>query len=213
MNIRKIVGRLFLLLWVVPYSTFVYVFGTLNYPRYYLPVIPAIMILIIPSSLMAIREIVGKWRIRPGRGCMRSVLHASFSLVLILSFCANTSGLAFIIHNEFAPTRQNFNYVTSNYPPGTTIIEFHEHRVFQFYPNDMRYLHVIYDEKTVIEELSRFSAENTLLITSSAYKYLVARPAIVELHVAPVVEFFRDPHVKVEDHRILLYRVVGVKLR
>ena len=118
-----------------------------------------------------------------------------------------------IIHSELAPTRQVFNYVTANYQPRTVIIEFHEHRVFQYYPNDIQYLHVLEDEKIVMAILLGFSSNDTILLTTSAYNYLMSHPTIAELRVSMIVEFFRDPHVVVEDHRIRLYRIVSIRLR
>jgi len=211
-NFRSIVGRLFLLLWIAPYFVFTYLFGTLNYPRYYLPVIPAIMIPMVASAVAVTRNIFNR---RPARlgSHLKNLLRLSFPAILVVSFFVNTLPLAVIIHNQPAPTKQLFDYVTASYRPGTTIIEYHEHRVFQFYQNEMRYLHVLFDQDRVMYELSNFSAENTSLITMSAYLYLASHPAISELRVNMIVEFFRDPHVKVEDHRVRLYRIVSVSLR
>lgn len=209
---RSIVGRLFLFPWIVPYFVFAYSFGTLNYPRYYLPVIPAIVIPMVASVFAVTRRI---FKHRPARSVSRSrnLLRFSFPAILVASFFINTLPLAVIIHNQPAPTKQLFDYVTANYRPGTTIIEFHEHRVFQFYQSEVRYLHVLFDHDKVMHELSNFSPENAPLITMSAYLYLASHPAIAELRVNMVLEFFRDPHVKVEDHRVRLYRIVSVSLR
>ncbi|MFH0849135.1 MAG: hypothetical protein V1857_06505, partial [archaeon] len=212
-SLRKIVDKMFLFLWIVPYFTFAYLFGTLNYPRYYLPIIPGFMIPAVASTLLVMKDVLGHlatwW---PGRH-VKAMLQFGFPTLLIASFFINTLGFAIIIHNELAPTRQVFNYVTANYSPHTTIIEFHEHRVFEYYPNNMQYLHVLEDENKVFALLSRFSSNNTVLLTTSAYNYLISHPAISQLHVTTIIEFFRDPHVVVEDHRIRLYRVTSVILR
>lgn len=211
-SFRDIVGRLFLFLWFVPYFVFVYSFGTLNYPRYYLPVIPAIVIPMVASVLAVTRRIL---KHRPARSAsrLRSLLRLGFPSILVASFFINTLPLTAIIHNQPAPTKQLLEYVTANCRPGTTIIEFHEHRVFQFYQSELRYLHVLFDHDKVMDELSNFSPENAPLITMSAYLYLASHPAISELRVDMIHEFFRDPHVKVEDHRVRLYRIVSVSLR
>ena len=52
-NIRRIGDRLFLFLWIVPYFLFTYLFGTLNYPRYYLPIIPGLMIPLVASPIQS----------------------------------------------------------------------------------------------------------------------------------------------------------------
>ena len=213
MNLRKIVGRLFLFLWIAPYFAFVYLFGTLGYPRYYLPIIPVVMIPLVASTLAFTKTIL-----RCGSTCLhgrwvQAIPQFGFSAILIASFFVNTFPLAMIIHTESAPTKQLFDYVTTNYPPGTTIVEYHEHRVFQFYPNEMRFLHSLFDQNKVMAELSRFSSGNTLLITTSAYEYLIRYSAIAELRVSKVIEFFRDPHVVVEDHRVALYKVTSVALK
>ena len=213
LSIRKIVDRMFLFLWIVPYFTFTYFFGTLNYPRYYLPIIPGFMIPIVASTLLVMKDVIGRlasWR--PSRHT-KAMLQFGFPALLIGSFFINTLGFAIIIHSELAPTRQVFNYVTVNYSPHTTIIEFHEHRVFEYYHNNMQYLHVLEDENKVFAVLSRFSPNGTVLLTTSAYNYLISHPVIAQLHVTTINEFFRDPHVVVEDHRIRLYRVTSVKLR
>jgi len=147
----------------------------------------------------------GKWLVT----CLRY----SSAIILVITFFVNSLPLATIVHTEYPPTRQLFNYVTANYQPGTIIIESNEHRVFQYYSNDMRYLHVRQNESQIIDELSRFSADQTILITTSAYRFLRSHPAVVELGVSTIIEFFREPHVVIEDHRISLYRVVSVKLR
>ena len=144
---------------------------------------------------------------------MQTALRFGLPAILIASFFINTLPLAMIIHAEPAPTKQLFDYVTSNYPPATVIVEYHEHRVFQFYRNEMRFLHSVYDRDKVMVELSQFSSEHTLLITTSAYEYLIRHPAIAELRVSKIVEFFRDPHVVVEDHRVALYKVTYVALK
>ena len=212
-NLRKMVGRLFLFLWIAPYSAFAYLFGTLGYPRYYLPIIPAIMIAVVPSTLAFTKTILryrsGHSREDWGKATLRFVLPT----ILTASFFINTLPLAMIIHTEPAPTKQLFDYVAANYPPGTAVIEYHEHRVFQFYRSEIQFLHSLYDRDKVMVELSRFSSEHTLLITTSAYEYLIRHPAIAELRVSKVVEFFRDPHVVVEDHRVALYKVTYVVLR
>ncbi|MFH0848214.1 MAG: glycosyltransferase family 39 protein [archaeon] len=213
LNITKIADKLFLFLWIAPYFTFVYVFGTLNYPRYYLPMIPAILIPFIPSSSEIIVRILRKGRMPTNKKSLQSCLRYSFSVILVITFFVNSLPLAMIVHTEYPPTKQIFTYVTSNYAPGTIIIESHEHRVFQYYSNDVQYLHVRQNESQVISELSRFSPSHTILITTSAYTFLSSHPAIVELSVSTIIEFFREPHVVIEDHRIILYRVVSVKLR
>jgi len=212
-NLRKMVGRLFLFLWIAPYSAFAYLFGTLGYPRYYLPIIPAIMIAVVPSTLAFTKTIL---RYRSGHSredWVKAALRFGLPTILMASFFINTLPLAMIIHTEPAPTKQLFDYVAANYPPGTAVIEYHEHRVFQFYRSEIQFLHSLYDRDKVMVELSRFSSEHTLLITTSAYEYLIRHPAIAELRVSKVVEFFRDPHVVVEDHRVALYKVTYVVLR
>jgi hypothetical protein len=144
---------------------------------------------------------------------VQAALRFALPTILITSFFVNTLPLAMIVHTEPAPTKQLFDYVTANYPPGTVVIEYHEHRVFQFYRNEMRFLHSLFDRDKVMVELSRFSSEHTLLITTSAYEYLIRHPAIAELRVSKVVEFFRDPHVVVEDHRVALYKVTYVSFK
>jgi len=213
LNLRKMVGRLFLFLWIIPYFAFAYLFGTLGYPRYYLPIIPAIMIAVVPSMLALTKTILGNRSSRSRGGCVKAAVRFGLPTILVASFFINTLPLAVIIHTEPAPTKQLFDYVTANYPPGTAIVEYHEHRVFQFYRNEMRFLHSLFDRDKVMVELSRFSPEHTLLITTSAYEYLIRHPAIAELRVSKVVEFFRDPHVVVEDHRVALYKVTYVALK
>jgi len=211
-NLKRITGRLFLLLWAAPYFLFTYTFGTLNYPRYYLPVIPPIVIPMV-ASLYAVSARIFTCQIAGSVGRLREALKFSLPVVFVASFFINTLPLAVLIHNQPAPTKQLLDYVTVNYSPGTTIIEFHEHRVFQFYQSEMRYLHVLYDHDKVMRELSNFSPDKAPLITMSAYLYLSSHPAVSDLRVHLVTEFFRDPHVTVEDHRVRLYRVVSVSLR
>jgi hypothetical protein len=211
-NFRNIRGRLFLFLWIVPYFTFVYLFGPPNYPRYYLPVVPAIMIAVLASAV-AMGRVISRLRpIAPRRSWIKLGLHLFLPAILITSFFVSTLTLAMTIHTESAPTKQLFDYVTANYPPGTIIIECSERRVFEYYPNQMRYLSCHLDDKKVIAELSGFSSEHTLLMTSSAYAYFARHPAIAELRVRVIVEFFRDPHVVMEEYRVVLYEVVSAKL-
>jgi 4-amino-4-deoxy-L-arabinose transferase-like glycosyltransferase len=211
-NFRKIRGRLFLFLWIVPYSCFVYLFGSPDYPRYYLPLVPAIMMPIVASAVAAGRTISRQGRIAVRTSWMRLGIQFFLPAILITSFFVSTLPLAITIHTEPAPTKQLFDYVTANYPAGTAIIECSEHRVFQYYPNQIRYLNCRLDEKKVIAELSGFSSKHTLLMTSSAYRYFARHPAVVELRVHPIVEFFRDPRVVMEEHRVVLYEVVSAKL-
>jgi len=212
-NMRRIVAKSFLFLWVVPYFVFTYLFGTLNYPRYYLPIIPAIVIVLIPSIIVETRSIFQRLQIPQRTSRLWCNIHLVFAVVLLVSFFVHTFPLAVIIHNQPAPTRQLFEYVTVNYPPGTTLIEFHEHRVFQFYENGIQYLHCRLDEKKVMDVLSSISSDRSLLITTSAYEYLASHTAVAELRVDFLIEFFRDPHVVVEDHRICLYRITSARLR
>ncbi len=212
-NIRKIADRLFLFLWVVPYFAFTYLFGTLNYPRYYLPIIPGLMVPLMVSTVAVTKNVLKYLTNLLSGKHIKTALRLSFPLILIASFFTNTLGFAIIIRSELAPTKQLFDYVTANYPPDTVLIEFHEHSVFQYYPNDIRYLHALEDENSVLRVLSQSLPNNTILITTSAYNRLVSHLAVAELRVSIIVEFFRDPHVVVEDHRIRLYKVISARLR
>ena len=211
-NFRNIRGRLFLFLWVVPYLTFVYLFGSPDYPRYFLPIVPAIIIPLIASVVAVARCIFGQRLFGLGRSCIRSGLQLFLTAILITSFFVTTLPLAMTVHTQPAPTKQLFDYVIEHYPPGTVIIECNERRVFEFYPNEMQHLDSHIDQKRVIVELSHFSSKHTLLITSSAYRYFASHPAIAELRVRAIIEFFRDPRVSIEEHKVVLYEVVSVRL-
>jgi 4-amino-4-deoxy-L-arabinose transferase-like glycosyltransferase len=215
-NFKNIPGKLFLFLWIVPYFAFVYLFGSPNYPRYYLPLVPAIMIPVVASAVAVGKAIRRQPLIALRRSWIKSWTGFFFAAILITSFFVGTLPLAVIIHTQQAPTKQLFDYVTANYLPGTVIIECSEHRVFQFYPNEITYLNCRVDEKKVIAELSRFFSEpthTTLLMTSSAYRYFAQIPAVAELRVTAIVEFFRDPHVVMEENKVVLYQVVSAKIR
>jgi len=47
-----------------------------------------------------------------------------------------------------------------------------------------------------------------LLITSTAHEYLARHPLVLQLEVTKVVEFYLDPRAEIEDHRIVLYKVL-----
>ncbi len=88
---------------------------------------------------------------------------------------------------------------------------FHEHKAFQYYFPNYRYLNAQYDGNeicTILENLSK--TNRTALITETSIRY-VLRPAIEKLGLEKIeiARFEIDPHVETEQHTIILYRRIG----
>jgi len=139
---------------------------------------------------------------------LRTAVRYGMVMLFIVSMFACSLPLATMIHTELPPNVQLAVFVRENYDPSTTtIIVLHEFRAFQFYAGEFRYVQCCYDAQKALGIIhSYYNSSNSILITSSALVALQNRGIV--LHVVKVVEYFRSPLVKVEDYRVILYRII-----
>jgi len=198
----------FLLSWVLPYSAFVYLLGTPGYTRYMLPLLPPVLILLVASAFHAVSFLRSSRLNRSSVKHLRTAVRYGMVMLFIVSMFACSLPLATMIHTELPPNVQLAVFVRENYDPSTTtIIVLHEFRAFQFYAGEFRYVQCCYDAQKALGIIhSYYNSSNSILITSSALVALQNRGIV--LHVVKVVEYFRSPLVKVEDYRVILYRII-----
>jgi len=205
-NCKKTSEKAFMSLWVVPHFAFVYLFGSPIHHRYYLPILPPLVLLIVSSVTRAMKA--GKRLLRHSTRT-EEIVRGSVYLLLLLTPVTHALPLAARLHTEPAPITQLVRYVKANYDPNnTTILVFHEYSAFRMYAPEFRYFHCRKQIKDNLGLLERYSAnKETLLITSTALEYLARHPLVLQLEVTRVAEFYLDPRAEIEDHRIALYKV------
>ena len=209
-NFKKIVQKIFTLLWIIPHFAFVYMFGSPIHYRYYLTIYPALMLLAVPSvtSLKAFRchpTLKIKWH-RP--------IHLMVVLLIIVTFTAHTMPLAEKLHTEPSPITQLARYVEQNYSSKeTTILVFHEYSAFEICAPQFEYYHCRRQLTESLEQLKTISNGNrTLLITSTAYEYLLRHHLVLQLEAKKIVEFYLDPRAEIEDHRVSIYLIHAARV-
>ncbi len=172
-----------------------------------LPILPPVVIIIIASGIYAVRSFLG---FMPKRGLSFITLGRwSLAILLIVGMFGYSLPLATAIHSEPAPVVQLVAFVRSNYDPRTTtIIVFHEYRAFQFYGKEFNFVHCCVDRAKAVAILAGSIGYDQVLITGSALRALSSQG--IRLPVQELIEFYRNPLVKIEDHNVTLYRVLGV---
>lgn len=206
LSLKRTAEKAFTFLWVVPHFLFVYLFGSPIHHRYYLPIFPPIVLLVVWSIGNAMNA---SGRLLKLSTRTESIVRGGVCFLLILTLVAHAMPLAARLHTEQSPVTQLVGYVKANYNPNsTTILAFHEYRAFQMYAPEFRCYH---SRKQVTENLRLLEGQpttgGTLLITSTAHEYLVGRSLLLRLEVTKVAEFYLDPRAEIEDHRIALYVV------
>lgn len=206
LNFKKLAEKTFTFLWVVPHFMFVYLFGSPIHHRYFLPIFPPLILLIVSSIGSALKE-SGHWFRLSAK--TESIVRNGVYVLLILTLVAHANPLAAKLHTEPSPVTQLVTYVKANYDSNdTTILVFHEYGAFQMYAPEFRCYH---SRKQITENLRSLERQptgrRTLLITSTAYEYLVGHSLLLRLEVTKIAEFYLDPRAEIEDHRVALYVV------
>lgn len=201
----------FIVLWIIPYFAFVYLLGNPGYPRYMLPIIPPILIVLIASTLRVGRFVGSRAKSSKKMfGHLRIVARYLIVALFIASVFVYSLPLAVMIHTQLPPNVQLVAFVHSNYDPTTTtVIVFHELRAFQFFGSEFRYVHCCHEPQKAFAVLkSSFRLSDSILITGSA---LAALHSVgIKVSVLKVAEFFRSPLVNAEDSEAILYRVTAL---
>jgi len=199
--------RAFLVLWTVPYFVVVYLVSTPGYPRYFLPVIPPIVITLVPTAWSTARSI--------GDPSAKSTLKKRmlFGLVAALIFFnfLQSGRLATTIHTTKVPMGQLTQYIKDNYDKNTVVIVFHEYEAFEYRLPDYRYLSAQYHNSLVMKILrSLLKNSQTVLITDTAIQYVLG-PEIERLGLekTEIAKFEMDPLVETEQHVIVLYKLLS----
>lgn len=204
-NFRKIVEKMFAFLWIVPHFVFVYLFGSPIHHRYYLPIFPPLVLLVVSSLMMLIDRGGSLLRFPNTTRKLARYIGPSF---LVLTLIAHTMPLAERLHTEPAPVTQLVKYVKANYDPSkVVIIVFHEYGAFEMFAEEFRYYHSRKGIREALRTLANSSSDHTLLVTSTAYEYLVKHPSVLRLEIERIAEFYLDPRAEIEDHRVILYKV------
>jgi len=211
LNFKGIAEKTFTFLWVVPHFIFVYLFGSPIHHRYYLPIFPPLVLVIVSSITNLTKKSSRLFRL-PTR--TEHIMHRVVCFLLVLTLVAHTMPLAAKLHTEPAPVTQLVRYVKANYDPDNTVIfVFHEYGAFQMYAREFRHYHC---RKQITENLRllerRSASSGMLLVTSTAYEYLVRHPLILQLEVRKIAEFYLDPRAEIEDHRVILYVVEAARV-
>jgi hypothetical protein len=207
---RRIVEKMFVLLWIVPHFVFVYMFGSPIHHRYFLPIYPALTLLAVSSVVnLDIGRRFGSLRIDVGK-----VVSFAMTSLMIVTLLAHTMPLAAKLHTELSPGTQLTRYVKEHYSPGnTTILVFHEYASFEMYAREFRHYHC---RKQILRTLQILKAssnsDHTTLVTSTAYEYLLRHSSVSQLNVSKIEEFYLDPRAEIEDHRLALYLVRTCRL-
>jgi hypothetical protein len=209
-RLRDYSKALFMLSWVVPYLTFVYLLGTPGYTRYMTPIIPPILIGLTASAFYTGHILLSRVQAPSITINLRRVVQYSIILFFAANLFLTSLPLAAMVHTEPAANVQLVSFVHSNYDPATTIIiVFHEFRAFQFYGAEYRYIHCCHiAQESVGIIVNSVSSSDTVLITSSALAALQRYG--VALTTVKVAEFSRSPLVNFEDASVTLYHVVDV---
>ncbi len=197
--------KTFFLLWIVPHFLFVYFACNPSYPRYFLPIMPPMVIALVSTAWTTARS-MRKSALNP---IIRQKLLYSAVIVLIIFNSVNSARLAVSIHTTEVPTIRLTKYIKNNYDQHTTVIVFHEYKAFQYFLPNYRYLNAQYDQSAVATSLDRLSKSNdTVLITETAIRYVLASMIqAMHLRKTEVARFEIDPHVETEEHLIILYRL------
>ncbi len=209
-NFKRIVQKIFVSLWIIPHSLFVYMLGSPIHYRYYLPIYPALMLFAVPSlaSMEGFRcsaKLKVKWQ---------RLSRLIPVLLVIATLTAHTMPLAEKLHIEPSPITQLARYVEQRYDSNqTTILVFHEYSAFETCASRFEYYHCRKQLAESLQQLRTLSKENrTLLMTSTAYEYLLQHHLVVHLEVRKVVEFYLDPRAEIEDHRVAIYRIYAARV-
>ena len=210
-RVKDFSKAIFILLWIIPYFAFVYLLGNPGYPRYMLPIIPPILIVLIASALRVSRSVGSCARSSKAMlGYVRVVARYVIVLLFIASVFVYSLPLAVTLHTQLPPNVQLVAFVSSNYDPmTTTVIVFHEFRAFQFFGSEFRYVHCCHEpEKAMALLKSSFRLSDSVLITGTALVAL--RNLGLTVSVQKVAEFFRSQLVKSKDSEAVLYRVTAL---
>lgn len=195
--------RTFLFLWIVPYSIVVYLTSTPGYPRYFLPIVPPLVIVLVSTAWSAARSM----KCSRGRLNVKGKLLGALVLALISFNFIHSAGLAATIHTTEVPMVRLARHVRDNYGRNTVVIVFHEYEAFEDNPPRCRYLSAQYDRSQVVEILENLSKRNqTVLITDTSIQYVLG-PTIERLGLekVEVARFEMDPQVETEQYLIVLY--------
>jgi 4-amino-4-deoxy-L-arabinose transferase-like glycosyltransferase len=202
---------LFITLWVVPYFGFVYLLGNPGYPRYLLPIIPPLLMILIAAALRICASAGSFLSSKRMFGNLKIVTRYVIVLLFIASMFVYALPLATAIHTEVPPNIQLVSYVRSNYDPSTTtVIVFHELRAFQFFAAEFRVVHCCHESQKAFAVLKNsFHMSYSTLITGSALAGL--QKLGLTLGVVKVAEFHRSPLVKLEDNEAVLYQIISLE--
>lgn len=204
------VKKTFVFLWTIPYSLFVYLVSNPSYPRYFLPILPPIMIALVSTAWTAGRSL----RYSTGKAKMKGKLLAGLVLALIVLNFINSTGLAVQIHTTEVPMVRLTRHVRNHYNRDTPVIVFHEYKAFQYFLPGYKYLSAQYDRNEILQIFESLSKKNqTVLITETSIRYMLsATIARLGLEKVEVARFEMDPHVETEQHTIILYRLQSTKI-
>lgn len=203
---------MFMILWVAPYFAFVYSLGSPGYPRYMLPIVPPILIVMTASALQLGRSLVAVFGMsKASFGNVRFAVRYLLVILFIGGMFVYSLPLATTIHTQLPPTVQLVEFVRSNYDPTTTtVLVFHELRAFQFFGSEFRYVHCCHNSLKALAVLkNNLLLSGSTLITGSA---LVAIQKLgVTVSILKVAEFNWSPLVKSEDSEASLFRITALK--
>jgi len=211
LSYKRIAEKAFMLLWILPHFIFVYLLGSPIHHRYYIPIFPALILVAVPS----VTSLMSRGRKLLGLSVKSAQMFRLLAMFLILgTLVAHTMPLAARLHTDPSPVTQLVRHVKEGYNSESTIvIVFHEYGAFDMYAREFRYYHCRKQLTRTIQTLRAFANEKlTVLLTSTAYEYLVRHPSIIQLEVKKIAEFYIDPRAEIEDHRITLYTIQTVRL-
>jgi hypothetical protein len=197
--------KTFFVLWVVPYFLVVYLVSAPSYPRYFLPILPPMVIAVVSTAWSTARSI----KLSRERLNLKARLLYALVVSLILLNFLHSSGLAATIHTTEVPMVRLARYVKSSYGRSAVVIVFHELRAFENHSPGCRVLSAQNHLDEILEILQNFSKKNQIvLITDTAVRY-VLEPMIQKLGLVKVevAKFEIDPQVETEQHMIILYQL------
>ena len=199
--------RTFLVLWTVPYFSMVYLISARAplYPRYFLPLVPPIVIALVSTAWSTAKSIRGF----KGKTNLKARLLVGLVAALILFNFIHSTRLATTIHTTRVPVGQLTQYIKNNYDKNTVVVVFHEYRACEYRLPNYRYLSAQYDWNQVIEILENLSKKNqTVLVTNTAIQYILG-PVIEKmgLEKVEVARFEMDPQVETEHWVVVLYKL------
>lgn len=195
--------KTFLILWTIPYFLVVYAISNPSYPRYFLPIVPPIVIALVSTSWSAAKS-MRSFKTKPN--FKRGLLFGLVAALILLNFM-NSTRLAASIHTTTVPMVQLTQYIKRNYCRDTVVIVFHEYEAFEYHLPGYGYLSAQYHRNQVVRILENLSKKNqTVLITDTSVNHVLG-PVIERLGLekVEVARFEIDPNVETEQHTIILY--------